>query len=171
MAGSIKLRKIEVEQDAENFYHYMNHPKVAAYLAEDDIPNSFDAAKKDLNYWSQLFHFNHGFYWAISEKDNSKIIGTCGFNIWNKQQKRAEISYDIDFNYWNKGYATNAVSAICEFALQKMEVVRIQATVETTNKPSSRVLEKCGFTNEGVLRKYGVLNNISRDFYMYSLCN
>lgn len=47
-----------------------------------------------------------------------------------------------------------------------MKIVRIQVTVEITNKPSSRVLEKCGFINEVALIKYSVLNNISRDFYI-----
>lgn len=165
--GDIILRQISIDNDYVNFFNYITHPEVTKYLSNDDIPSDLENAKVELSYWSRLFDFHSGFYWAIALKDSNKILGTCGFNHWNRSQWRAEISYDLDYNYWGNGIMTKAIEAITNFGLQTMKVQRIQATVATDNLPSIRVLEKAGFTRESLLCKYGVLQGESRDFYMY----
>lgn len=166
LLDDIILRKINAETDCEAFFHYINNHNVAAYLSELDIPVSLESAKNELGYWNKLFDNKHSFYWAITH--DNKIIGTCGFNYWNKDQRRAEISYDLDYNYWNRGITTKAIKAICDFLFNNTSVQRIQATVALENIGSIRVLEKSGFIRESLLKKYGVLKGQSKDFYMYT---
>ena len=167
----IVLRKISLEDDNENFFHYITKPQVTAYLSADDVPTDLDSSRLELGYWARLFEYRNSFYWTIAEEKSNKMIGTCGFNHWNKGQRRTEISYDLNYDYWGKGIMTQAIKAIVDFASNEMKVQRIQGTVELDNMPSIRVLEKAGFTRESILKQYGVLNGQVRDFYMYALCN
>lgn len=169
--GDIILRKISIEDDYINYFNYITSPKVTKYLSNDDIPDNVEKAKIELEYWGKLFDYRHSFYWAITIKETNKIIGTCGFNYWNKTHNRAEISYDLDYNYWGKGIMTNAIRTISNFCIDVMKAQRIQATVAIDNMPSIRVLEKSGYIKEGLLKKYGVLQQEAKDFYMYALCS
>jgi ribosomal-protein-alanine N-acetyltransferase len=155
--------------DAESFFLYASNEKVKKYLSNDDIPTSVEKAKQELGYWSRLFNYKAGFYWGVEDNETKKLIGTCGFNNWSTTHGRAEISYDLDVEYWGKSIMTRCVAEICRFAVQKMKVHRIQATVAHDNVASMRLLDKNGFKREGVLRNYGVLHGFSKDFYMYSL--
>jgi ribosomal-protein-alanine N-acetyltransferase len=164
--GEIEMRQI-VPEDIEHFYAYITNDAVKKFLSESDIPTSIENASKELMYWGRLFNIRSSVYWAIGLKSNGRIIGTGGFNYWNKEQKRTEISYDIAHDYWGKGYATAAVKAMVDFAFSKMKINRIQATVAIHNIASIKVLEKSGFKKEGLMSNYGVLEGESKDFYMY----
>jgi len=167
----IILRKISANDDYLNYFNYMNHPKVAAYLSNEDLPHSPESAKTELHYWARLFDYRSCFYWAIALKDSNKMIGTCGFNHWNKGQRRSEISYDLDHEYWGRGIMTKAVTAITDFGIKDMNLQRIQATVAIDNLPSIKMLEKISFHRESLLKRYGVLHGESKDFYMYTKIN
>lgn len=164
------LRRISVDNDAIEFFNFIRKKEVAAYLSEDDIPSSPETARIELGYWNQLFDRKACIYWAIATIKDNIIIGTCGFNYWNKGQRRAEISYDLNYDYWGRGIATKSVAAITNFALSSMKVQRVQATVAVDNTSSIKVLEKNGFKREGFMEKYGFLGGKARDFYMYSKC-
>jgi len=54
---------------------------------------------------------------------------------------------------WRKGYMTEAVSLAIAFLFATKPIGRIQATTMLGNKGSQGVLEKCGFSFEGILRQ------------------
>lgn len=165
--GDVILRNIALEHDYKKYYQYITSKQVAKYLSDRDIPTSEESARHELNYWARLFDSRNCIYWAIALKSSNEIIGTCGFNYWNRDHRRSEISYDLDYNFWRRGIMSRAVSAISNFCLQNMQVQRIQATVAIDNIPSIKVLEKSGFYRESMLKSFGVLHNESKDFYMY----
>lgn len=168
---SIVLREINPHKDHLDYYHYINSEKVAAYLSKKDLPSSEATAITELDYWYRLFHIQSSIYWAIADRGTNKIIGTCGFNYWNREHQRAEISYDLDANHWGKGIMTNSLEKIVSFGLNQMQLQRIQATVAIDNTRSIKILEKLNFDREGVMKKYCILNNATKDFYMYAIVN
>lgn len=163
----IILREL-THDDANEYYSFMNHPEVAKYLAKEDIPTSIDHAIHELNYWIGLFRNKYSIYWGIALKENNRLIGTCGFNNWNFRHDRAEISYDINPEFWNQGIATEVSKKLTEFAFTVMGVRRIQATVEKTNFASMRVLSKSGYMKEGTLKMYAKLAGEQKDFHMFA---
>lgn len=167
----VKLEKSVLRQltrnDASDFFRYMTNPNVKKYLSEQDCPISVQHAEEELSYWGGLFSRRLSFYWGIADKDTNKLIGSCGYNVWNKTNSRVELSYDLDYSYWGMGIMTEAVSAITDFAFSKMKVVRSQATVVCDNLASIRLLEKCGYIREGVLANYAILGGKVFDSYMY----
>jgi RimJ/RimL family protein N-acetyltransferase len=78
---------------------------------------------------------------------DAKLIGVCGVE---PREGGAEIGYWLGTPYWGKGYATEAVRALIDFAFDDLDHDALQAGARVTNPASRRVLEKCGFQWTGV---------------------
>ena len=63
-----------------------------------------------------------------------------------------EIGYWIGRRYWGKGIATAALAAMSEYGFMALGLKKLRATVLAPNVASMRVLEKCGYVREGVLK-------------------
>jgi RimJ/RimL family protein N-acetyltransferase len=57
-------------------------------------------------------------------------------------------------DYQNKGYATEAVKCMLKYAFTELDLLVVAVCHYSSNLKSKRVIEKCGFTYEGTLRKY-----------------
>lgn len=82
--------------------------------------------------------------WQIFLKDKNISIGSIGFLGTANDRHEVEIEYSIHEDYQNKGYATEAVKALTEWAFSQ-NVYYIQAQTQPDNEPSKKVLAKCGF--------------------------
>lgn len=93
-------------------------------------------------------------HWAIRD-ETEFLIGGCGFqNLQLGKSHLAEIGYWLAKPYWGRGIMTAVVQKLCEIAFAELELVKITATVFAGNAPSAKVLQKCGFQQEGYLRKH-----------------
>ena len=81
----------------------------------------------------------------------------------------AEVGYFIGDQYWNKGYATEALKMLPTIARLNFGLIRLYATVFDFNQPSMRVLEKAGFTKEGILKSSAIKNGKVIDEHLYAL--
>jgi RimJ/RimL family protein N-acetyltransferase len=79
------------------------------------------------------------------------IIGACGL-VQDPQTpgESPELGYWLGVPYWGKGYATEALHAVIDYAFTDLEHKSLQAGARVTNPASRRVLEKCGFQWTGV---------------------
>jgi ribosomal-protein-alanine N-acetyltransferase len=103
---------------------------------------------------------------AIAEKSSNKLIGSITIDVM-KFFSRAELSYWINKDYRNAGYATETVKAIIQYCVECLSFNRVQAI--TSNAISERVLDKAGMMYEGTLRQYfGSVNSFS-DCKMYAV--
>jgi RimJ/RimL family protein N-acetyltransferase len=75
------------------------------------------------------------------------VIGACGITTLDEQ---AELGYWLGVPYWGKGYATEALHAVIDYAFTDLAHEALQAGSRVTNPASRRVLEKCGFQWTGV---------------------
>jgi len=82
----------------------------------------------------------------ITLRDRS-IIGACGVATLADQP---ELGYWLGAPYWGKGYATEALHALIDYAFADIGHDALQAGARVTNPASRRVLEKCGFQWTGV---------------------
>ncbi len=67
--------------------------------------------------------------------------------------KSARFGYWLGEPYWGRGIMTAAVRATVDHVFSRFDLVRLEAPVFEWNPASMRVLEKCGFVREGVLRR------------------
>jgi [ribosomal protein S5]-alanine N-acetyltransferase len=92
--------------------------------------------------------------WAIRAGDGT-LIGGCGFdNFEAGKSHRAEVGYWLAKPLWGRGIMTCVVQHVCKHAFEDFGLRKITAHVFSHNPASARVLEKCGFQEEGFLRRH-----------------
>ncbi|MGB5910076.1 MAG: GNAT family protein [Promethearchaeia archaeon] len=89
----------------------------------------------------------------IEKKDGTRIGLMFNFMVKGGPYNLLEIGYYMTLAERKKGYCTEAVKLFVDFLFLLQAIERIQATTDHRNKASQRVLEKAGFTKEGILRK------------------
>lgn len=145
------LRKVHLE-DAPALFESWSDYEVQKYNAP--VMENVDEARKAIEHQLQLIEKEEEFYWAITQKDRNIAMGMCGFNYWDLHHRRAAIGYDLARKYWGNGYGREAVHAIIQFGFEKMNLNRVEANTIEDNYGSVNMLQKLGFTLEGVRRKY-----------------
>lgn len=99
---------------------------------------------------------------------DDKLIGKIKLtNIVYGVFKNAFIGYSIDYENQNKGYMTEAVNLVLDFAKNELGLHRIEASILEDNIKSKSVLEKCGFKQIGLNENYLFINNKWRNHYTY----
>ena len=92
------------------------------------------------------------YQFAIERIDNGRFIGQCGFMQVNWKNRRAELGIMLDQNAIGQGFGTDAVSLLCKFAFDEMNLHKLKAVVFSFNAGAIRCYEKCGFVREGILK-------------------
>ena len=87
----------------------------------------------------------------IFDHDNN-LIGSTGFNVINWEVPSLEIGYWIRTSCTGKGYASEAVTALCHYAFKQLKVKRVGIRCDADNMPSRKVPLKLGFEEEGIFR-------------------
>jgi len=102
--------------------------------------------------------------WILKKEDPDKVIGTVGFtNIVRGAFLSCYLGYKLDEEEINKGYMTEAISKGIEIMFDEFKLHRIEANIMPKNIRSMRVVEKLGFYNEGLSKKYLKINGIWED--------
>jgi RimJ/RimL family protein N-acetyltransferase len=98
------------------------------------------------------------------------LIGGCGFEGFEVgKSHRAEVGYWLAKPFWGQGIMTAVVQRLCQHAFDEFALVKITAHVFPHNPASARVLEKCGFQEEGFLRKQFVKDGRFLDARLFGL--
>jgi ribosomal-protein-alanine N-acetyltransferase len=165
--GDVILREINPRLDAKDFYSYIRKKEVADFVPAPEVPKNLDEATEELNYWYSLFRQRRSIFWAIECSITEKFIGMAGCNSFSNLHSRAEISYDLNYDFWGKGIMKRSLTEIINFLHQDLGTVRTQATVAINNERSIKLLESLNFQKEGIMQKYALLNGKHIDYYMY----
>ncbi|MFJ7746948.1 GNAT family N-acetyltransferase [Peribacillus sp. NPDC097295] len=161
------LREI-IESDTEEIFRCFSNDELTRFYGQDSF-ESLEQARGIIETFAQNYKEKRAIRWGIERKESPGLIGTIGFHAYMPKNKRAEIGYEIHPEHWHKGYMTEALNKIKAFGFDDLGLTRIGAVVFVENEPSSALLKKAGFAEEGILRKYMYQNGIPHDTYMYSL--
>lgn len=112
----------------------------------------------------------HPVHWAIRDA-SERMIGGCGLDgLERRRSHRAEIGYWLGKPYWGQGIATRAVGALCRWAFDELGLAKLTAGVFAFNNASARVLEKCGFEQEGYLKQHWLKDGKLIDARLFGRC-
>ena len=114
---------------------------------------------------------NEGINWAITLKDNPKLIGVIGHYRIKPEHYRAEIGYMLLPEYHGKGIVSEAVKEAVNYGFQVMKLHSIEAIIDPDNHASAKVLEKNGFIKEAHLKENEFFNGRFLDSVIYSILN
>lgn len=145
------LREWEMD-DVNDLYAYAKNPHVgptAGWKAHESIEESLHTL--------QAFREANDI-WAIECKEDRKVIGQLRlsadkdrgkFSMYNAAKY---ISYALSETYWGKGYMTEAVKRVVQYAFEELKIEVLTAFYYPDNIRSKRVLEKCGFQYETTIQ-------------------
>lgn len=159
-ARSIRL------SDVPSWYAYLSIPSVTEHTSWN-LSCENDLEKLVMNHLENAPESPIRF--AIVDKSSEKLVGTVGFHSLSSASQSAELAYDIHPSFLGRGIATDVCKWIVSWGHSVRGFSRIQACVLDTNIASKRVLEKCGFSQEGELRNLRMVRGVPRDFFLYSI--
>jgi [ribosomal protein S5]-alanine N-acetyltransferase len=93
------------------------------------------------------------FQWGVERRDDGEVLGTCTLFNFHRASRRAELGYCLRSPWWGKGYMGEALAALIDYAFGTLRLRRLEADVDPGNAASLRILERMGFTREGLLRE------------------
>ncbi|WP_245884366.1 GNAT family N-acetyltransferase [Tumebacillus permanentifrigoris] len=96
--------------------------------------------------------------WAITRKEDDRMIGTVIISNWIRPFASADLGYDLAREYWGRGIMTEILKRVLAFGFEEMGLNRIEASSAPENVGSRRVLEKLGFAYEGTLKEKWYMN-------------
>ncbi|NUY80311.1 GNAT family N-acetyltransferase [Flavobacterium sp. MAH-1] len=106
----------------------------------------------------------------LLDKSDGKYLGACGFHTWFVDHARAEIGYHIeDENMKGRGFMSEAMAQILQYGFETMELHRVEALLSPKNIPSLKLVQKFGFTREGLLRGHYFTDGQFEDSLFFSL--
>jgi [ribosomal protein S5]-alanine N-acetyltransferase len=160
-------------------FHSSDKCALIAHLNDRDIYDRtlripFPYTEKDADEWFALVakiteQQGRQVQWAIRNAEDA-LIGGCGFSGFQAVKSHlAEVGYWLAKPYWGRGIMTAVVQRLCQHAFEEFGLVKITAHVHPHNQASARVLEKCGFEEEGFLRKHFVKDGQFLDARLFGL--
>ena len=149
------LRAPEPE-DADAIFAYASDPKVTRFLSWPRH-TSIDATKAFLAHAAAEWARSPVGPLVIVARAGGEVIGSTGLGF--DTPSRATTGYVLARPHWGKGFASEALAAVVELAARE-GVQQLDALCHVDHPASARVLERCGFTFEGVLGKHLVFPNL-----------
>ncbi|MFH1769283.1 MAG: GNAT family protein [Parcubacteria group bacterium] len=162
--GLIGLRP-HLMTDVNDLVLSANNAEIVKY-ALDSFPNPYTVSDAQ-DYLILIMARDPRPHFAITASD--KLIGGLGFERGvDVERYSSVITYWLGRQYWGHGIATMVVNGVCDYAFEHTDIVRLSARVFDGNSASERILEKCGFVKEAILRKSIFKNGTFMDGHLYA---
>lgn len=136
------------DTDLEAFLAYRNDPEVARYQSWDSCTEC--EARTMIDEMKSLQPGTPG-EWvqiAIASKEAGVLVGDCALKVEEGGQQ-AEVGFTLSREYQGKGYASEAVSRLLDYAFGDLGLHRVVAVTDQENEPSFALLERIGMRREG----------------------
>ena len=154
------------EADADDLVFHANDAQVARNLGER-FPHPY-AIEDAHAFIAHALHLHSEK--ALAIEINGEACGGVGVHPGEGVERHsAELGYWLGRAYWGEGIATAAVRALVPHALRELRLYRLQARVFADNPASMRVLERCGFVHEAVLRRLVVKGERLLDMHIFAI--
>ena len=146
-----------VFDDLNNHHRLLSDATVMYYLQDiktESIKESKENLYKVINDQGsserELYHF------VIEIKNTNEFIGGIGYTVSDNTPfgKLVHMGYFLLKDYWNKGYTTEALKRVMEFAFSENNVYRIHTGCLKENIYSEKIMQKCGFIKEAEFIEY-----------------
>ena len=108
-------------------------------------------------------------FFVLRESDNVLLGGCTLSNVRRGVTQCCTLGYWIGARFARQGYMTSAVKALIPFVFKTLGLHRIEAACLTDNEPSKNLLGRTGFRQEGLARRYLLINGEWADHLLFAL--
>ena len=156
------------EADAVALAEYRSDPDVARYqswdapfplLRAETAVATFMASDPDLPGW---------FQYAVELTEDGVLIGDVAVHL-HENLMQAEIGFTLATTYQKQGYATEAVRAVLDRLFRVQGLHKVTGECDARNVASAGLMERLGFTREGLLRQQTFIKGEWTDDLIYGL--
>ncbi|WP_113929115.1 GNAT family protein [Bacillus sp. P14.5] len=161
------LRNVRLE-DTEFIFKLYSDEDVCEYLYDEEVYTNREQVKEFIQ-WNSNPEEQGNNRWCILKRSSQEVIGTCGFDSWDRENNIVEIGYNLWKDFWGKGYMKEALIAAINNGFANMDLNRINAFVALDNLRSIHLLESLGFIREGIYREKHLYRGKYYDHFTYSL--
>jgi len=137
------LRQVN-KDDVNEVFFLRSSTEVGKYIARDPQKNInetiafIEKTKRNMN-------DNKAIPWAITFKNNDKLIGTLSLHSFSEENTVAEIGYDLSPEFQKKGIMSEALKAVISYGFQDLQLLMIEAFTQIENESSKLLLVKNKF--------------------------
>lgn len=144
----ITLRPL-IEEDIEPIFQACQDLTISAFTR---VPTPYERSMaEDFVRESDTAYRNHVSLSFAIEVDEV-FAGTIGLHSIQLGDHLAEVGYWIEQSFRGKGICTEAMKVLSDFAIDVMGFRRLEALADFDNVASQRVMERAGYTRDGLLR-------------------
>jgi ribosomal-protein-alanine N-acetyltransferase len=146
----LRLRRL-THDDAAFMLRLLNEPSFIRNIGDRGV-RTLDEARAYISNGPVASYEKHGFGMLLVElKDAGEPAGICGL-LKRDALDDADLGYALLPEFWSKGYALEAASAVVADARERLGLRRVAAIVDSGNQSSIRLLERIGFKYECMIR-------------------
>lgn len=140
---------------------------IGKWLAFPAFTNDVQDTKTFIDKTLNRFASNNGYWAGIWHK--GKIAGSIGYLYLDWSNYKTEIGYWLGKDFEGLGLATKACNLLIEHAFTSLKLNKVEINVATRNIRSKVIPEHLGFTKEGTVRNYELINGEYLDRNIYGL--
>ncbi|HEY6215990.1 MAG TPA: GNAT family N-acetyltransferase [Pyrinomonadaceae bacterium] len=142
------LRPFTID-DAEFILTLLNEPSFLRYIGDKKVRN-LDGARQYILNGPVASYERHGFGLCLVElRESHTPIGMCGL-LKRDELPDPDIGFALLPDFWSKGFAFEASTAVLDDARERLKLERILAITSVDNHASIDLLQRLGFTFEGL---------------------
>lgn len=161
------LRQL-TQDDVPDLFWLRSNLEVGKYIPRPPY-QSIDEADAFVIKLEKSVTNNESIIWAITLKNENKVIGTvCLWHI-QKEHYRGEVGYELHPDYWGKGIMHEALSAILNYGFSNMKLHSIEAIIHPDNVASIKLIKKSKFVKEAHFKENFFHKGEFQDTVIYSL--
>ena len=162
------LRRFE-DSDLTPFVAYRNDPEVARYQSWDSCDEQEAKAIIREMGAGRVGVPGKWFGFAIESKETGTLIGDCALRVDEHEPYRAEIGFTLAREHQGRGFASEAVARVLDYAFGVLGLHRIIAIADCRNAPSVALLERLGIRREGHFLENVWFKGRWSDEYLYAV--
>lgn len=153
--------------DIDDLYALFSDPQVMRYWSRAPMRERGEAEGL-VGEMLEAFERRELINWVVAGRDD-RAIGTCTLFRFDPRHRRAEVGYALRSDHWGRGLASEAVTLAIDWALQALDLHRIEADIDPRNEASRRLLERLGFRSEGILRERFFVGDLATDSELFGV--
>ena len=165
----LKLRRLKIT-DVKEILALRSNPDIMKFIPRPLIKTEKEALEF-ITTMDTNIDTNKVINWAITTKEEDRLIGMIGYYRTKPEDFRSEVGYILSGDFHGKGIITESLERVIQFGFEEMGLHSIEAVIDPDNFASEKVLLKNNFVKEGHFKEHVFFEGKFLDSVFYSLLN
>jgi len=159
--SNIRLVPFKEEHITDTYIGWLNDPQVNRFLEVRLVQQTYETV---LAYVRSFYGDTEKYMWGIHANDTKALIGTATLAFIDRHSGQGTIGLMIGAKeYWGKGYGTEIIKLIVDYAFNRLNLHEVKAGVAAKNQASAKAFQNAGFKIEDITKNHQSIDGEYRD--------